>query len=199
MNERSFIWVSMKNQTKIIDAATACFISKGFHATSMRDIARNAGVSIGNIYNHFKSKTDLVLAIADEESREILEVKNYFSTLKGRAVPAVIDFSFLLLHDLKKPGVGPLMLEIAAEASRNLEIANAFEANRKQLTDYIKTYLQKCQELGEISNELDATQASYFILELVEGMSLRHPIGKHRQHAKTKKELALILTKYLTP
>ena len=43
----------------IADAAYALFIEQGFHATSMRQIARRAGVALGGIYNHFKSKEEI--------------------------------------------------------------------------------------------------------------------------------------------
>jgi TetR/AcrR family transcriptional repressor of uid operon len=39
----------------LIDAAYSLFVEKGFHATSMREIAKQAGVSLGNIYNYFDS------------------------------------------------------------------------------------------------------------------------------------------------
>jgi AcrR family transcriptional regulator len=49
----------------ILDAAIAVFASKGFHASSMREVAAEAGVAPGSIYNHFESKAALLLAIFD--------------------------------------------------------------------------------------------------------------------------------------
>ena len=40
----------------IVNAAIGCFIDKGFHTTSMRDIAQAASVSLGNLYNYFPGK-----------------------------------------------------------------------------------------------------------------------------------------------
>ena len=40
----------------LIDAAKALFISKGYHGTSMRDIAEASGMSLGGFYNHFPDK-----------------------------------------------------------------------------------------------------------------------------------------------
>ncbi len=55
----------------ILLAACGLFIRKGFHQTSMRDISTEAGVSLGNLYNHFGGKTDLVARIADLEAEEM--------------------------------------------------------------------------------------------------------------------------------
>ena len=47
----------------IADAARQLFITQGFHATSMRDIAARAEVSLGNLYNYFGNKEELLESI----------------------------------------------------------------------------------------------------------------------------------------
>jgi len=47
----------------IEDAAFNLFMEHGFHATSMRQIADQAGLALGGIYNHFSSKEDIFAAI----------------------------------------------------------------------------------------------------------------------------------------
>jgi len=51
-----------KGQTTRIaieDAAIELFMENGYHATSMRQIAEHAGLALGGIYNHFKSKDEI--------------------------------------------------------------------------------------------------------------------------------------------
>jgi AcrR family transcriptional regulator len=43
----------------IEDAALELFITNGYHATSMRQIAEQAGLALGGIYNHFASKEEI--------------------------------------------------------------------------------------------------------------------------------------------
>jgi AcrR family transcriptional regulator len=45
------------------DAAIRLFLEQGYHATSMRQIAKRAGLALGGIYNHFSSKDELFEAI----------------------------------------------------------------------------------------------------------------------------------------
>lgn len=47
----------------LINAAIAVMVEKGYHGTSVRDIATAAGVSVGTLYNHFGSKHDLLVLI----------------------------------------------------------------------------------------------------------------------------------------
>lgn len=48
---------------RLIETATRLFRAHGFHATSTRDIAREAGVSAGAIYQYIKTKEDLLALI----------------------------------------------------------------------------------------------------------------------------------------
>jgi AcrR family transcriptional regulator len=52
----------------ILKASLHLFATKGFHGTSMRDIAREANITEGLIYHYFESKRDLFRAIIDEYS-----------------------------------------------------------------------------------------------------------------------------------
>jgi AcrR family transcriptional regulator len=52
----------------ILQASLQLFADKGFHGTSMRDIAREADITEGLIYHYFASKRDLFRAIIDEYS-----------------------------------------------------------------------------------------------------------------------------------
>lgn len=49
----------------ILDAAVRVIGARGYHGTSVRDIADEAGVSAGSLYNHFGSKHELLVVILD--------------------------------------------------------------------------------------------------------------------------------------
>lgn len=44
----------------VVDAAVAHFTERGYHGTSMRDIAAAAGVTVASIYHHFASKQEIL-------------------------------------------------------------------------------------------------------------------------------------------
>ncbi len=56
---------------RIEDAAKELFIKRGFHATSMRDIATGAGTSLGNLYNYFRTKEDILESIIGKYQKVI--------------------------------------------------------------------------------------------------------------------------------
>lgn len=51
----------------ILSTALLLFTERGYFATSIHDIRRLAGISIGSIYHHFGSKESIARAIYDEQ------------------------------------------------------------------------------------------------------------------------------------
>ena len=62
-----------ERRTLILDAALHEFAAKGFHATSMNDVAGTGGVTKPVLYQHFASKRALYLALIDDVAAGMLE------------------------------------------------------------------------------------------------------------------------------
>jgi AcrR family transcriptional regulator len=54
-----------ETRAAVLAAATALFAARGWSGTGMRDVAREAGVSVETVYANFRSKTDLLMAAID--------------------------------------------------------------------------------------------------------------------------------------
>lgn len=59
-------------EQRILEAATALFYEKGYHATTMREVAGAVGIKAGSLYNHFPGKEDLLFRIAYGTMDELL-------------------------------------------------------------------------------------------------------------------------------
>ncbi|GAB5045992.1 TetR/AcrR family transcriptional regulator [Thermodesulfovibrio sp. TK110] len=57
MNRRS----GYESRKRIVDAAVKLFSQSGFSGTTMRMIAKEAGISVGGLYLYFKNKEELSL------------------------------------------------------------------------------------------------------------------------------------------
>ncbi|WP_280426573.1 TetR/AcrR family transcriptional regulator [Nocardia carnea] len=60
-----------RRRQQILDAARSCFIRKGFHQTSMQDVFTESGLSAGAVYRYFKSKDEIVVALASTASGDV--------------------------------------------------------------------------------------------------------------------------------
>jgi AcrR family transcriptional regulator len=60
---------NQENRQKILDAAQGLFFKQGYHGTTLRDIGRDASVSMGGIYHHFDSKEAIYLSLLETASQ----------------------------------------------------------------------------------------------------------------------------------
>jgi len=58
---------------KVLKAALSLFARQGFRATSMRQIARRAGLSVGNLYHHFGGKEEIFRKLIDQYWEVLLD------------------------------------------------------------------------------------------------------------------------------
>lgn len=87
------------NRTAILDAAREVFGELGFEASTVRDIVRRSGLSVGAFYNYYRSKEEVFAALADDGARRfkpILQAQSAkatdFESYLRAAVAAYFDF-----------------------------------------------------------------------------------------------------------
>lgn len=71
----------------IIDAAYDLVVTQGYAATSMRQIAEKAGLSLGAIYNHFSSKEEVFLAII-KDRHPFFQIIPLLNATEGETIEA---------------------------------------------------------------------------------------------------------------
>jgi AcrR family transcriptional regulator len=70
---KQFNQIRKQKKELIMETALELFAENGFHATSMSQIAKKAGISKGLAYNYFKSKNEILEEILETSSSEIYE------------------------------------------------------------------------------------------------------------------------------
>jgi AcrR family transcriptional regulator len=64
-----------KNQLKIERAALQLFTRKGFHGTTVREIAEKAGVSMGKLYLYYDTKEEIFIALVHNQGRKMEAIR----------------------------------------------------------------------------------------------------------------------------
>lgn len=72
-------------RAQILDSASRLFSERGYHATSMRDLAGDLGMQGGSLYAHISGKEELLIEIVNVASRQFDEA---LFTLSGVELPA---------------------------------------------------------------------------------------------------------------
>src|SRR5947209_4584819 len=57
---------------RILAAAAACFVDHGYQQTTVADVAAAAGVSLGTVYQYFRDRSDLVVALVRQGVADML-------------------------------------------------------------------------------------------------------------------------------
>jgi AcrR family transcriptional regulator len=99
-----------ERREQILDAATRAFARAGFTATSLDDVAEEAGITRVLLYRHFDSKADLYRAVLDRACARLVGSVGS-DDFDSRAIPALIRaaaadpdaFRLLFRHAAREP------------------------------------------------------------------------------------------------
>jgi len=156
---------------EILLQARAAFVEKGFDGASMQDLARAAGMSAGNFYRYFPSKSALVEAMIN---RDIDEVQQHFNAIVSTRDP-IGALRRTLMGRLEQDLCSddrPLWAEIMAVAARKPEIAAILARMENQVADLITRVISlACHLPAEAAAQRYGAHARLIIL-LVRGASL---------------------------
>ena len=81
---------------EILDIAEHLFETKGFDNTSTNDILNEIGIARGTLYYHFKSKEEILDAIIDRLTKQLLEKAKEF--VKQEDVPLSQQLTLIMLE-----------------------------------------------------------------------------------------------------
>jgi AcrR family transcriptional regulator len=74
-----------ERENLILQAAEEVLLEKGYHETSMDEIAARVGIAKGTLYLHFARKEDLVFALLERELRTVLLMVEHANGMEGNA------------------------------------------------------------------------------------------------------------------
>jgi AcrR family transcriptional regulator len=133
-----------RTRQAIIDAAYQLIIEQGYAATSMRQIAAQAGMSPGSLYNHFPSKQDLFSAILSEK-HPFLQILPILNSVEGDNVE---EFARRAAHTLvDQLGHHSYFL--------NLALTEIVEFNGIHVPELFARFLPQVLPLGERLGGMD--------------------------------------------
>ncbi|WP_430464316.1 TetR/AcrR family transcriptional regulator [Tabrizicola sp.] len=121
---------------EILARVRVAFAEKGFDGASMQDLARTAGISVGNFYRYFPSKSAIVEALI---ALDLAEMEADFHTVLQSPTP--MDSLRALMQqrliDHRTRADGQLWAEITAAALRKPDICQAACAMETQIATYL--------------------------------------------------------------
>lgn len=183
-------------RAQVLDAAAACFRRHGFHAASMAEISREAGMSVGHIYHYFASKEAIIAAIVERDQQEILDIDAGIRSQVDLA-RALVEYAPRGVDHALDATDGPLLFEVLAEAARNPTIAakvrSADAEVRQRVGETLLAATAGNGALADLDGRLEVLGA------LFGGMAIRAARNPGLDRDATARMLARVITALLEP
>lgn len=185
-------------RAQVLRAALACFRRKGFAATTTAEICREAGMSAGHLFHYFRSKEEIVAAVAQTDRVQanaavaaLAEAPDFVDALIG-ASGADVDIGEYALD-------GRLALELHGEAARSEGVAQALRDNYRALQGSLRSALAAAQARGTVDSTLDPIGAAILITALFEGIERAAACDPELDQGAAGASMAVLLRRYLAP
>ncbi len=156
-----------ETRERLLEAAMRVLLRDGYAGTRVSEIAKEAGIRAGSIYNHFPSKADLLMTTITAHVPNAVE-----DLLQGGNDVSVLDAFERIGGELSDPrrrtfadsqSVAPALIELMATAGREQDVAdvvrNAFVDSGTEIVEIIRL----AQDHGEIDKTLDAEALARFV------------------------------------
>jgi TetR/AcrR family transcriptional regulator, transcriptional repressor of aconitase len=160
---------------QILSAARRCFLRNGFHATSMQDLFAEAGLSSGAVYGYFPSKDDVIIAIAEENVRHVVEMIHEVANGEpGRPIGSVLaDMVNVVRAKDAEEGLAGLAVLAWSEALRNPVLGSRFADLFAQIRADLTEIVGKRQDAGNLPRDVPAASLASLFLCIVPGYILQ--------------------------
>jgi TetR/AcrR family fatty acid metabolism transcriptional regulator len=167
--ETSHLTRNGNRKEAILAAAQKVFARRGYHDARTSEIAREAGVAEGTLYNYFPSREDIFLSLFDDRWRSFTEtVRARTATLKDPNDKLKAIFSTAMkLFIMNKPLAQIFLLETSpGSVFTNGRVC----ARLADFLDLIEDILREGKRSGKYHPDLDTRVARMVIYGTVQGI-----------------------------
>ena len=156
----------------ILKAAAGLFLEKGYKAASMRDLAEKVGVEAASLYNHIRSKTELLHDICFNVANVFWE---HISKVESMEATPIEKLDLLLRFHIKQMIENFEEVYISDREWRYLAdpYLSNFQNQRRNYRKRFAAIIEQGITNGEI-NKIDASTAVLIVLHAVSGIESWH-------------------------
>jgi len=155
----------------IIAAAAALYAEAGYHGSSLREIAKRAGITHAGLIYYFPTKEALLAAVLERRDADAVERLQL-------DIPAGLDYLrhmvALMEYNLRRRGLVDLYVRLAAEAVGADHPAHEyFDRHYRMARDHAVASFAVLGERGELRSGVDPAVAGLSFIALMDGLQVQ--------------------------
>lgn len=159
-----------------MQAARRCFVRQGFHQTSMSDIFAEAGLSAGAVYGYFKSKNELIAAIAAQAIDEVAGTIGPFAAeVPPPSLDRVIEQGLRATEEFAfgEDGFARLAPQVWAEAAHDAALREVLRDKYETIHGLLTQLVIAEQKAGRLRPDGDSEAAARVLVSAIMGYILQ--------------------------
>lgn len=151
----TFDKIPKEKRDRILNVAIKEFADNGFENTSIQQIAKKAGISVGSIYKYFENKETMFSMVVHEGMSSLEELlMSLADSSEDILVKAETIIRELLKYSRKNPELIKLYCQLTT--SDNSEFLNGISQRIEAVSASIYTVtISKAQETGDVRNDIN--------------------------------------------
>lgn len=160
---------------KIIDAAVKVFLQKGFEKATVREIAREAGITTGAIYHHYRNKDELIHDAVTKHIHFISDLNAY----EGDSLKPSSE----IIEEIKV-AASKRLSNLTAQRLHILLTANVLLDENELLKEYKETYESTIKKASDmfiytygVENERYKKLVASILVAALDGFAIQAALG----------------------
>jgi TetR/AcrR family acrAB operon transcriptional repressor len=160
----------------LLVAGLEVFSRKGYSATRVEDIAKQANVTTGAIYHHFGGKSELYIALVEQSdakanrlAQQVIEEGGTPATMLRRLLVRLFQF---LEEDREYRAVVELFMNKTEMVPELAAISEQIPVGRRLLAQFISNLIKEGVDSGEFQSSISPDTAALALVGFMNGMGL---------------------------
>ena len=150
---------------RILDTASRLFYERGYHTTGINQIIEEAEIARASLYNHFPSKTDLLLAYLNRTHAEwFVELDRYLASFNTPTQKLLALFDYRIGRQRMLKYKGCHFNKITAETSEDEQVFLRVKTHKERFRQVIRDLVAQTRHRGVLDNDT-LTDALFLLLE----------------------------------
>lgn len=159
----------------VLDSALTLFVTRGYDATSMDDIASLAGLTKGALYFYFKDKLSLLHALLERTEAELFDpiFAAVDASSEGPTERIIMLTNWFARVGAERPELPLLHVLVSLQMhQRGNVVEERVAATYSRLHDEIAKIIESGQKAGEFKQRVPAREQAAVIAALIDGLLL---------------------------